>query len=806
MTLTLLLAVVLLHLLQQGSMSKKLPEVEQYEIVYPRKLHTVHRRDIERNKETKYDDTMEYGIKASGEEVILHLQKNKHLFARDYTETVYSDDGQQITTSPQIKDHCYYNGYIQNDADSIASISACNGLSGYFETRGQKYLIEPLGTSDSDEHAVYKYEKLKQKSIKTCGLVNNTWEEDSNDPTDDIFKSSNSPEMKAYLKAKKYLEVYIVADNSLYKKYEENVKTIRQRIFGIVNYINTVYKAINIYVALIGLEIWTDGDKCLLSHAAGFTLDSFSKWRLSDLLKRKRNDNAQLITGYDFEGTTIGLAFLKSICSDIYSAGIIQDHNRNEIAVAATMAHEMGHNLGMSHDTKACTCSAEVCIMTDTVSSIIPKKFSSCSLQSFEKYMLSDMPECLTNIPDKNSIIAPPSCGNGFVEKGEECDCGTPEECTNECCDPESCKLTAGSTCAQGECCENCQYKQSGAICRAVKHDCDLAEMCTGFSEHCPADRFRVNGYPCNYGEGYCYMGHCPTRENQCKAAFGAQATEGAASCYRMNEKGVYYGYCRKEKGSHVPCEKKDIMCGKLFCAGGNEMPRDGSLVTFESCKASFPRNGEADPGMILNGTKCGNGMVCSNGECVYIEDAFRSTNCSAKCTGHAVCDHELQCQCEEGWVPPTCDSSSAVTSFAIVAGVLLVLAITATAAVFLIRFRVSKKSQTRRGPGATNQVFVDQEQRHREHPVLAVPAQKMNDKKLLLPVPPLQENKPQLRSPAIRPRGPPPPVPSTKPASSHTEEIFAPERKLAHLPVPKGKPPPPLPPKALKPPMNPRV
>lgn len=68
-------------------------------------------------------------------------------------------------------------------------------LSGYFETRGQKYLIEPLGASDSDEHAVYKYEKLKQKSIKTCGLVNNTWEEDSNDPTDDIFKSSNSPEV-----------------------------------------------------------------------------------------------------------------------------------------------------------------------------------------------------------------------------------------------------------------------------------------------------------------------------------------------------------------------------------------------------------------------------------------------------------------------------------------------------------------------------------------------------------------------------------------------------------------------------------
>ncbi|OXB74834.1 UNVERIFIED_CONTAM: hypothetical protein H355_000094 [Colinus virginianus] len=121
-------------------------------------------------------------------------------------------------------------------------------------------------------------------------------------------------------------------------------------------------------------------------------------------------------------------------------------------------------------------------------------------------------------------------------------------------------------------------------------------------------------------------------------------------------------------------------------------MPTYGSLVTFESCKASFPRNGEPDLGMILNGTKCGDGMVCSNGECVYAEDVFRSSDCSSKCPGHAVCDHELQCQCEEGWAPPNCDSSSAVTSFAIVAGVLAVLAVIVIATVLLFRFRVFKK------------------------------------------------------------------------------------------------------------------
>ncbi|NWZ98578.1 ADA28 protein, partial [Nesospiza acunhae] len=259
----------------------------------------------------------------------------------------------------------------------------------------------------------------------------------------------------------------------------------------------------------------------------------------------------------DFEGTTIGLAFIKSICSDSFSAGIIQDHNRNEVAVAATMAHEMGHNLGMSHDTKACLCNDDICIMTDTVSSVIPKEFSSCSLQSFESFMLASMPRCLSNVPELGSIIAPASCGNGFLERGEECDCGTPEECTNECCDPETCKLSSGAACAHGDCCENCQFKKSGSVCRPGKDECDLAEMCTGHSPSCPQDRFRVNGHPCRFGEGYCYMGTCPTRDRQCKDAFGPEATEGEASCYNVNERGTYFGYCRKEQGTYLPCNRK---------------------------------------------------------------------------------------------------------------------------------------------------------------------------------------------------------------------------------------------------------
>uniref|UniRef100_A0A669B6Z8 ADAM metallopeptidase domain 28 n=1 Tax=Oreochromis niloticus TaxID=8128 RepID=A0A669B6Z8_ORENI len=392
------------------------------------------------------------------------------------------------------------------------------------------------------------------------------------------------------------------------------------------------------FIALVGLEIWSNGDLISVTPPAGANLDAFMKWRNSELVTRIKHDNAHLISGIDFEGATVGLAFIGTLCSG-HSVGVVQDHSDRAIAVGATLAHEMGHNLGMNHDdSSGCLCSDDSCIMAAALSWKTPRSFSSCSSSNYEKYLTSRSPSCLLDKPNYKSIVAPAVCGNGFKEEGEQCDCGSVQECTNPCCNATTCTLKEGSQCAEGECCENCKILPTSRQCRAKQDDCDLAEYCDGKSTTCPEDVFAVNGLPCDGGQGYCYNGQCPQRPKQCVKMYGSGAIEARQGCYNYNTRGTYYAFCtRPSNDQFIPCQQEDVLCGKLFCEGGNDNPNYGRMVSIGTCKAAFFSDTTSDQGQVETGTKCGDGKVCSQNQCVDLQTAYRNTNCSAKCPGHAV-------------------------------------------------------------------------------------------------------------------------------------------------------------------------
>ncbi|KAM4636631.1 disintegrin and metalloproteinase domain-containing protein 8 isoform 2-T2 [Discoglossus pictus] len=591
------------------------------------------------------------------------------------------------------------------------------------------YLIEPLpGTREEGAHAVYKHQHLRMKR-GTCQDTNISTVYDYGPKVAAMMKPHPWKSLPLQ-KGAKYVELYLVVDNAEYRKYPDRT-ALQRRMIQIVNHVDKLYRSLNFRVALIGMEVWAYKDKILVSSNADTTLKNFLTWRKSDLLRQRQHDNAQLITGVDFDSTTVGLATKLAMCTGD-SGGVNQDHSDNPIGAASTMAHEMGHNLGMSHDedVAGCTCAESRerggCVMSRSVGMVYPKLFSTCSQTDLQTFLTDASPTCLYNTPDTDQLFGGPVCGNHFVEAGEACDCGTLEECTNPCCNATTCQLKEGAECAQGECCQQCKIRHVGHMCRKEKDDCDLPEYCTGTSAQCPEDDFKENGVTCGYGQGYCYNGECPSHRQQCKTLWGSDAQVAPDICYNNNARGDGHLHC-KISGQYRGCKPKDVKCGSLHCIKGKEFPITRkrysiTLVNGLECKlAELPDNESdmtTDPGLVQTGTKCGMGKVCFEGECQGLS-VYGVQNCSAKCNNRGVCNHKRECHCDPGWSPPYCtrkftditpDEERGVLIVGVLVAIFLFLVLI-IGGFFFYKWRQKKYPQKRTptpGSGLSNPLFQD--------------------------------------------------------------------------------------------------
>jgi hypothetical protein len=56
-----------------------------------------------------------------------------------------------------------------------------------------------------------------------------------------------------------------------------------------------------------------------------------------------------------------------------------------------------------------------------------PRVFNGCNKRELDRYLQSGGGMCLSNMPDTRMMYGGRRCGNGYLEDGEECDCGEEE-------------------------------------------------------------------------------------------------------------------------------------------------------------------------------------------------------------------------------------------------------------------------------------------------------------------------------------------------------------------------------------------
>uniref|UniRef100_A0A3P9MM69 ADAM metallopeptidase domain 23a n=1 Tax=Oryzias latipes TaxID=8090 RepID=A0A3P9MM69_ORYLA len=613
-----------------------------------------------------------FQLEAFGSRFVLDLTLNNDLLSSDYVEIHY-EDGKPVLSKGG--EHCYYHGQVRGIDNSHVALSTCNGLHGMFDDGVHAYLIEPLHLSHSVDSAARPHKLRRTASFQ--------WNNESVEAVEEEQLFSEQDELswlkrrkkrampRSVFEEMKYLELMIVNDHNLYKRHKNKQHT-RNIVKSTVNLVDGIFKEqLHTRVVLVAVEIWTEKDHIPITEKPLEMLRDFSKYRQQSI--KLHADSVQLFSNLNFQYRRSSAAYFGGMCS--LNRGVGVNEPSSPWSMASVLSQSLAQNLGIQWDPaskrKECGCTNQMsgCIMEDNGVQK-PQKFSKCSISDYKEFLLKGGGSCLFNRPTKLFEVA--HCGNGFVEVGEECDCGLRSDCYKECC--KKCSLANGAHCSDGPCCNNtCLFLPRSLTCRYAVNDCDISETCSGDSGQCPPNLHKQDGYLCQVNQGRCYSGECKTRENQCKYIWGTKAGGSEKFCYeKLNTEGTEKGNCGKDGERWIQCSKHDVFCGYLLCTNVGKIPRIGTLKE-DITTTSFNHQGnvihctgahvllddETDLGYVEDGTPCGPSMMCLDRKCLPIQSLNMST-CpigpnGQVCSAHGVCNNEATCTCDSTWAGTDC-------------------------------------------------------------------------------------------------------------------------------------------------------
>ncbi|XP_036592598.1 disintegrin and metalloproteinase domain-containing protein 20-like [Trichosurus vulpecula] len=201
-----------------------------------------------------------YILYVEGQKRVVHLKVRKLWMPRHLPVFTYNDQEVLTVDLPFIRDDCYYQGVVEGIPESVVALSTCSGgLHGMLKMENLTYEIEPLSTTITFQHLVYRLEELEDSGLKMkCATTDEELSGHSFQGLSDIVPETLT---KGDTWAPtRFVELAVLVDHEQFIFLNQNKTKVLEQVLNIGHIADILYDPLRIHIFLVGLEIWTQGN------------------------------------------------------------------------------------------------------------------------------------------------------------------------------------------------------------------------------------------------------------------------------------------------------------------------------------------------------------------------------------------------------------------------------------------------------------------------------------------------------------------------------------------------------------------